>query len=120
MQAKNNLGWACYELGVKENIHVSGFDRGERQDGPFGAETKKLLFDSFKFGEARVIDEGTSSLYVLQLYDRARRVSETFEQAEPNIRALFENQKLEANRKRMRDGLLERTRITPESLFKDR
>jgi hypothetical protein len=33
---------------------------------------------------------------------------------------MFENQKREVNRKRMREGLLERAKITPEGLFKDR
>jgi hypothetical protein len=120
MRTKNSLGWACTELGVKENIHIGSLERGAPRPEPFSEETKNLILDRFKFGEARVVEDSKDVILVVQLYDRTRRISETFEQAEPAIRAMFENQKREVNRKRMREGLLERAKITPEGLFKDR
>jgi hypothetical protein len=115
---KKNLGLACAEAGYRENIQIASFDRGSKTPGPFSEATRKLLFDSFGFGEIRAVEEG-SSLFVIQLYDRMRRVTESFEQAEPALRAMFENQRRETNRKRMRDGIRERAQITPSDLFKN-
>jgi len=115
---KKNLGLACAEVGVRDNIHIAVFERDRASPGPLGEATKKLLFDSFAFGEVRAIEDG-STIFVLQLYDRTRRVIETFEEAEPVLRAMFENQRREANRKRMRDGILERASIWPPDLFKN-
>jgi hypothetical protein len=120
MRTKNSLGWACTEMGVKENIHIGSLERGAPRPEPFSEETKNLILDRFKFGEARVVEDSKDVILVVQLYDRTRRISETFEQAEPAVRAMFENQKREVNRKRLREGLLERAKITPEGLFRGR
>lgn len=117
-RTKKNLGLACAEAGVHDEIHLAVFERGRADPAPFGEETKKLLFDSFAFGEVRAVEELTA-IFVIQLYDRSRHVIESFEQAEPALRAMFDNQRREANRKRMRDGILERAQIWPPDLFRD-
>ena len=117
---KNNLGLAIAEMGIPESIHVGTLERGGKATAPFSEEDRKLILDTFKFGEVRVVEDRKSSILVVQLYDRTRRDRESFELAEPRIRAMVENQRLEANRRRMRDGLLKRAAITPEDLFGER
>ncbi len=83
----------------------------------YAPKTVELLFDVMKEGEVSPIWEDGKTLNLFRLEQRVKQREETFEEAQPKIRALLETKKRIENRNALRDHLKKDAYLWPPDVF---